>query len=58
MDSMNDHYTSEFLNCMKLSGIPIHELKLKVAVSVILLRNIDKAPWTVQLYDTSSYLWQ
>ena len=36
-------YTPEFLNTLKISGIAPHELKLKLGVPVMLLRNIDPA---------------
>ncbi|AET01708.2 PIF1-like helicase [Medicago truncatula] len=34
--------TLEFLNTVKSSGLPNHELNLKVGVPIILLRNIDQ----------------
>ncbi|CAH9088778.1 unnamed protein product [Cuscuta europaea] len=34
-------FTPEFLNGIKCSGVPSHELKLKVGVPVMLMRNID-----------------
>ncbi|CAN1777185.1 ATP-dependent DNA helicase PIF1 [Linum perenne] len=36
-------FPPEFLNSLKLGNFPDHELKLKVGVPVILLRNIDQA---------------
>ena len=36
-------HTPEFLNTIKSSGIPNHELKLKVGVPIMLLRNTDPA---------------
>ncbi|KAF7839029.1 putative PIF1 DNA helicase/replication protein A1-like protein [Senna tora] len=36
-------YTPEFLNTISRSGLPYHELKLKVGAPVMLLRNIDKS---------------
>ncbi|XP_045800265.1 uncharacterized protein LOC123894338 [Trifolium pratense] len=38
-----DWFTSEFLNDIQCSGIPHHQLTLKVGVPVMLLRNIDQA---------------
>jgi hypothetical protein len=32
----------EFLNTLKFPGIPDHELKLKVGLPVVLLRNINQ----------------
>jgi hypothetical protein len=40
LDSM---YPMEFLNTLKFPGIPDHELKLKVGLPVMLLRNINQA---------------
>ncbi|KAK7312898.1 hypothetical protein VNO77_37136 [Canavalia gladiata] len=37
----NDIHTSEFLNTINCSGLPNHEIKLKVGAPIILLRNID-----------------
>ncbi|XP_056695345.1 uncharacterized protein [Spinacia oleracea] len=34
-------YPTEYLNSLKLSGLPHHELKLKVGMPVMLLRNIN-----------------
>nr|XP_013180910.1 unnamed protein product [Papilio xuthus] len=36
-----DRYTTEFLNGLQPSGLPPHELSLKVGSIVILLRNLD-----------------
>ncbi|WOL01809.1 ATP-dependent DNA helicase PIF1-like [Canna indica] len=36
-------YPTEFLNSLKFSGIPDHELKLKVGIPLILLRNINQS---------------
>ncbi|XP_057426185.1 uncharacterized protein LOC130719584 [Lotus japonicus] len=36
-------FTSEFLNDYKCSGIPNHQIKLKVGVPIMLIRNIDQA---------------
>ncbi|XP_055312023.1 uncharacterized protein LOC129574268 [Sitodiplosis mosellana] len=38
-DAVN--YPTEFLNSLNLPGIPPHELKLKIGVPVILIRNIN-----------------
>lgn len=40
---VEDLYTIEFLNSIKVSGLPNHEMKLKVGVPIMLLRNIDKS---------------
>jgi len=39
----SEWFTSEFLNDIKCSRIPNHELKLKTGVPIMLLRNIDQA---------------
>ncbi|KAF7808074.1 ATP-dependent DNA helicase PIF1-like [Senna tora] len=36
-------YTTEFLNTISGSGLPYHELKLKVGAPIMLLRNIDRS---------------
>ncbi|XP_074278224.1 uncharacterized protein LOC141601817 [Silene latifolia] len=36
-------YSTEFLNSIRCSGMPNHELRLKIGVPVILLRNLDQA---------------
>ncbi|XP_074298853.1 uncharacterized protein LOC141629810 [Silene latifolia] len=38
-----DLYSTEFLNSIKCSGLPNHELRLKVGAMVMLLRNIDQS---------------
>ncbi|XP_057790213.1 uncharacterized protein LOC131007083, partial [Salvia miltiorrhiza] len=40
---LHDIHTPEFLNSLKCSGVPNHELYLKVGTPVMLLRNIDHA---------------
>jgi hypothetical protein len=35
-------YPTEFLNTLKFSGIPDHELRLKVGLPIMLLRNINR----------------
>ncbi|XP_076910871.1 uncharacterized protein LOC143568656 [Bidens hawaiensis] len=35
-------YSTELLNGLKIPGLPNHQLKLKVGVPVMLLRNIDQ----------------
>lgn len=34
-------YTQEYLNSIKVSGLPNHVLKLKIGTPIMLLRNID-----------------
>ncbi|KAH7544828.1 hypothetical protein FEM48_Zijuj01G0027600 [Ziziphus jujuba var. spinosa] len=41
IDLIGDLHTPEFLNAIKCSGIPNHQLKLKVDVPVMLLRSVD-----------------
>jgi ATP-dependent DNA helicase PIF1 len=41
-DAIEDVYTPEFLNTIVASGLPNHELRLKVGVPVMLLRNLDQ----------------
>ncbi|XP_031131799.1 uncharacterized protein LOC116033179 [Ipomoea triloba] len=41
VDLLADVHTPEFLNEIKFSGVPNHELRLKVGTTVMLLRNID-----------------
>ena len=36
-----NNYPTEFLNCCSVSGLPPHELKLKIGTIIILLKNID-----------------
>ena len=41
---MRDHlYPTEFLNSLKCPGIPDPEIRLKVGLSVMLLRNINQS---------------
>jgi hypothetical protein len=42
IDGSDELYPTEFLNTLKFSGIPDHELRLKVGLSVMLLRNINQ----------------
>ncbi|KAH9615549.1 hypothetical protein KSS87_013946 [Heliosperma pusillum] len=39
---IHEIYSTEFLNSIKCSGLPNHELKLKVGATIMLLRNIDQ----------------
>lgn len=34
-------YTQEYLNSIKIFGLPNHDLKLKIGAPIMLLRNID-----------------
>ncbi|XP_073112166.1 uncharacterized protein [Elaeis guineensis] len=43
VDVVNQYYTTEYLNSIRMSGPPNHVLKLKVGALVILLKNIDKS---------------
>ncbi|KAK9705842.1 hypothetical protein RND81_07G086300 [Saponaria officinalis] len=38
-----DLYSTEFLNSIRCSGLPNHQLRLKVGAMVMLLRNIDQS---------------
>lgn len=40
---LQDVHTPKFLNSLKCSGVPNHELYLKEGTSIMLLRNIDQA---------------
>jgi hypothetical protein len=42
-DGTNELYTIEFLNTLKFPGILDHELRLKVGLPVMLLRNINQS---------------
>lgn len=35
-------YTTNFLNCLRMSGLPQHAIKLKIGTPVMLMRNIDQ----------------
>jgi ATP-dependent DNA helicase PIF1 len=48
IDGSDELYPTEFLNTLKFSGIPDHELRLKVGLPVMLLRNINE---TAGLYN-------
>ena len=41
VDSDQAKYPTEFLNSLNISGVPPHELNLKIGLPVILLRNIN-----------------
>ena len=40
-DDSAANYPVEFLNSLNLSGLPLHDIKLKVGAAVMLLRNLD-----------------
>ena len=42
-DYMGEVYTTEFLNSINGSGLPYHQLRLKIGAPIMLLRNIDKS---------------
>ncbi|XP_071715018.1 uncharacterized protein [Rutidosis leptorrhynchoides] len=42
-DFNNELYTTDFLNSIEVGGLPKHNLRLKIGVPVMLLRNIDQA---------------
>lgn len=41
LNVLNDVHTPEFLNGLKCSGLPNHEINLKVGTPIMLLRNVD-----------------
>jgi hypothetical protein len=43
IDGTNELYPTQFLNTLKFPGIPDHELRLKVGLPVMLLRNINQS---------------
>ncbi|XP_052176579.1 uncharacterized protein LOC127790890 [Diospyros lotus] len=55
VDLLQELHTPEFLNAIRCSVVPNHELKLKVGTPVMLLRNIDHF---VGLYNALSWLSQ
>ncbi|KAF7807730.1 ATP-dependent DNA helicase PIF1-like [Senna tora] len=42
-DQLTEVYTTEFLNTICGSGLPYHQLKLKVGAPIMFLRNIDRS---------------
>ncbi|XP_071719028.1 ATP-dependent DNA helicase PIF1-like [Rutidosis leptorrhynchoides] len=42
-DFNNELYTTDFINSIEVGGLPKHNLRLKIGVPVMLLRNIDQA---------------
>ncbi|CAH9098981.1 unnamed protein product [Cuscuta epithymum] len=51
---LQEIHSPEFLNTIKCSGVPSHELKLKVGAPVMLMRNIDHPPDCVMAHASSS----
>ncbi|KAF7814741.1 ATP-dependent DNA helicase PIF1-like [Senna tora] len=49
-------YTTEFLNTISGSGLPYHELKLKVGAPIMLLRNIDRSLGLCNVPDLSYHV--
>ena len=43
-EGLSQTYPTEFLNSLTLSGLPPHEMELKVGCSVILLHNLQAGP--------------
>lgn len=43
VDRPDDVHTPEFLNTIVASGLPKHQIKLKIGVPIMLLRNIDES---------------
>lgn len=41
MNRPDDIHTPEFLNTINASGLPLHKIRLKVGVPVMLMRNLD-----------------
>ncbi|XP_054824736.1 uncharacterized protein LOC129322435 [Prosopis cineraria] len=41
--ALQDIHLPEFLNSLTMSGLPNHEIKLKVGAPIMLMRNIDKS---------------
>ena len=41
-DGDAETYTTEYLNTINLSGLPLHKLILKIGATVILLRNLSQ----------------
>ena len=42
IDTLENLYTHEVLNGLNISGLPYHQIKLKIDVPIMLLRNIDQ----------------
>ena len=42
-DQIEAHYSTEYLNSIKASGIPLSELKLKIGCPIMILCNLDPA---------------
>lgn len=41
---LSEVHSTEFLNTIKCSGLPNHEIKLKIGMPVVLIRNVNHSP--------------
>ncbi|XP_058741448.1 uncharacterized protein LOC131613826 [Vicia villosa] len=49
-----EHVTPEFLNVLKTSGLPNHSIRLKVGVTIMLMRNLDQSEGLMSLSPSQS----